>query len=130
MKAMVILLTFMSNAGMELNGIKWIRLGGRLDVDLNATALNPSLAIDKLGNPVISWHEYGGASGTTIPNVYVKRWNGTRWTRVGTALDVNVGNVARDSSLALDSFGNPVVTWVEEAPNSYKSNLYVKKYVP
>jgi hypothetical protein len=103
-------------------GSSWVQVGTTLDVNTNRHALEPSLALDSSGNPVVSWTESDG----TFHNIYVKRWNGSSWVQVGTTfLDVNTNRDARAPSLALDSSGNPVVSWYEHDGTSF--NIYVKR---
>jgi hypothetical protein len=110
-------------------GTSWIKLGTFLDANTNQLAHHPSLALDSAGKPVVSWEEYGGTSW----NIYVKRWNGTSWVQLGTSLDVNTNKNATDPSLALDSSGNPTVSWFEDdgtapLPVLTTYNLYVKRW--
>ncbi len=104
------------------NGSSWVQLGGILDVHTNQFAYDPSLALDNFGNPVVSWEEYDGTSN----NVYVKRWNGSSWVQLGSSLDVNTNQPAYTPSLALNSSGNPVVSWYESDGTSW--NVYVKQW--
>jgi hypothetical protein len=104
------------------NGSSWVQLGSFLDANTNLNVYDPSLALDSSGNPVVSWSESDG----TTDNIYVKHWNGTSWTQLGTTLDVNTNQYARNPSLALDSSGNPVVSWQEWDGTSY--NIYVKRW--
>ena len=62
----------------------------------------------------------------TSSNIYVKRWNGSSWVQLGTFLDVNTNQNAANPSIALDSSGNPVVSWKEFDGTS--SNIYVKRW--
>jgi hypothetical protein len=105
------------------NGTSWLQLGGELNIDAGRQAFNPSLALDSSGNPVVSWQERDGIS----YSIYVKRWNGTIWMPVGTtSLDIDFFKDAQLPSLAIDSSGNPVVSWEEDDGSSY--NIYVKRW--
>jgi hypothetical protein len=105
------------------NGTSWLQLGGELNIDAGRQAFNPSLALDSSGNPVVSWQERDGIS----YSIYVKRWNGTIWMPVGTtSLDIDFFKDAQLPSLAIDSSGNPVVSWFEDDGISY--NIYVKRW--
>ncbi len=105
------------------NGSSWVQLGTFLDANTNQFAANPSLALDSSGNPVVSWEELDGTSA----NIYVKRWNGSSWVQLGTFLDANTNQFAANPSLALDSSGNPVVSWNEF--DGISDNIYVKRYL-
>ena len=101
----------------------WQQLGTVLDVNLTQNAWYPSLALDSSGNPVVSWREGTPLSG----HIYVKRWNGSRWVQLGTTfLDVTTNGDAYNPSLALDSSGNPVVSWSEWDGTS--ESIYVKRW--
>lgn len=99
------------------DGISWVQLGTALDLNTNHRSTESSLALDSSGNPVVSWQECDSldSSGSCISNynIYVKRWNGSSWVQLGGILDVNPNQNAFDSRLALDSSGNPVVSWRE-----------------
>jgi hypothetical protein len=111
-------------------GSSWVQLGGILDVNSNQSAYTPSLALNSSGNPTVSWsecvstNEYGFC---TDYNVYVKRWTGSSWVQLGTFLDATTYGGAYTPSLALDSSGNPTVSWVEYV-GSTSFNIYVKRY--
>ena len=98
--------TSMSNVGMAVAGCNWVLSWIPI---LTEMPTDTSLALDNSGNPVVSWHEYDGTSF----NIYVKRWNGSSWVKLGTFLDANTNQNALEPSLALDSSGNPVVSWFE-----------------
>jgi hypothetical protein len=47
--------------------------------------------------------------------VYVRKWNGTAWTLVGSKeLNISSANSAESSAIAFDQANNPYVIWVEE----------------
>jgi hypothetical protein len=108
----------------KYNGTGWDFVGSTfLNVKPNPSASSPSLALDSSGNPTVAWDEYDGTS----THVYVKKYNGTGWSLVGsTYLDVKPGEGAYSPSLALDSSGNPTVAWNEYGSTS--RHVYVKKY--
>jgi hypothetical protein len=104
-------------------GSSWIQVGTFLNANTDKGAFSPSLALDNSDNPVVSWQETDGTSF----NIYVKRWNGSSWVQLGaTFLDVNTNQSAQYSSLAVDSSGNPVVSWEEYDGTSI--NTYVKRW--
>jgi hypothetical protein len=104
------------------NGATWASLGGILDFNSGKNAFAPSIALDSSGNPTIAWQEPVDTSN----NIYVKKWNGTTWTSLGGFLDVHANTKAELAAIALDSSGNPIVTWNENDGTS--NNIYVKKW--
>ncbi len=107
------------------NGTSWVQLGNALDINTNRTADYPSLALDNTGNPIVAWEEFDGNSSNS--NIYVKRWNGSVWVRLGSAaLDMTLATPARLPSLDVDSTGKPVVAWEEGF--SSNTNIYVKRW--
>ena len=109
----------MSNAGMVVAGCNW---AGFWMSNTNQGAYNPSLALDSSGNPVVSWYESDGTSTTSMSNAGMVVV-GCNWVHF---LDVNTNQNAYNPSLALDSSGNPVVSWEEYDGTSY--NIYVKRW--
>ncbi len=110
------------------DGSAWVNVGsGKLDVndsgDVDRASFAPSVALTSSGNPVVAWSESDGTS----RNIYVKRWNGSAWTQIGSQLDVNSNQEAYTPSIALDSSGNPVVAWNEADTNS-SGSIYVKRW--
>jgi hypothetical protein len=106
------------------NGSSWVRLGTALDVNFGWSSYNSSLALDKMNRPVVAFYEQQ-VSGP-LSRVYVKRWNGTAWVQLGSALNVQSTERAFEPSLALDASGNPVVAWSEERGETF--NTYVKRW--
>lgn len=105
----------------RFNGTSWVRVGEKLNANTNtydSSAIQPSLAIDSSDNPVVAWSEDNGS----VYNIYVRRFNGTSWVKVGNGiLNATVGS-AYGPSLALDSSDNPVVAWNEG------SGIYVQRF--
>ncbi len=95
---------------------EWPPFGGSVLVKLD-DLLNPprstgsrSLAVDANRNPYVVWGEASG--------IYVKRWNGTAWSLVGTTA-LGFGGSA---SIALNPSGNPIVNFVSAG------RAYVKRW--
>jgi hypothetical protein len=108
------------------NGITWNWIGGIIESNSNFNATNPSLALDNAGNPVVSWQEFGVLNSS---NIYVKHWSGSEWVQLGSsALNINLGLPAYNPSLAVDSSGNPIISWDEYDPTSNSQNVYVKRW--
>ncbi|GIW31891.1 MAG: hypothetical protein KatS3mg071_2065 [Meiothermus sp.] len=103
------------------NGTGWVQLGSFLDANTNRDAEVPSLALDAMGNPVVTWSENDGTS----RNIYIKRWNGTGWVQLGSFLDANTNQDAYYPSLVLDTSGNPVVAWNERDGTAF--SIYTKR---
>ncbi|MEX2542370.1 MAG: Ig-like domain-containing protein [Trueperaceae bacterium] len=105
----------------------WVPVGGALSANDGATDTdNPALAVDGSGNPVVAWQERADEPPWDI---HVRRWEEGSWRPVGSEpLSANDGTTdARGPSLVLDSSGDPVVAWHEQAETSYY-NVYVHRW--
>ncbi len=103
----------------------WKRMGEVLDVNYSQDATNPYLATDSSGNPVVAWEEKDPDT-ANMKNIYVKKWNGSSWTQLGGALDINIADDVYQPVVAIDpTDGNPVVLWEEE---SGVRKVFVKKW--
>jgi hypothetical protein len=79
-----------------------------------ANTAQRSLAVGANDAPIVAWAESGAESGDGgTKNVYVKRWTGDTWERLGGALDMNLRNNAQHPAVTLDTNGNPIVAWQE-----------------
>jgi len=90
-------------------------------------SMDPSLALDSSGNPVVAWDDNSSAEG----EIYIKRWDGSAWVEIGagSASGGGISDNVGDSwypSLALDSSGNPVVAWHDFSSLSWE--IYVKRW--
>jgi hypothetical protein len=104
-------------------GSSWVNVGNALDKVVTNNATEPSLAIGSDGLPVVAWQEGSGVA----TDIVVKKWNGSIWTTLSSALDVNLGEQALTPSLVIDKLNRPVVAWQESDPvNAY--NLFVKRF--
>jgi hypothetical protein len=88
-----------------------------------------ALATGNSNNPIIAYSTFG-SNGEGI-NLYVKRWNGSSWVGMNgsitvTPLDFDRARDAGVPTLAVDSAGNPVVSWAET--NGLIGNIYVKRW--
>lgn len=75
----------------------------------------PRLASD-LSNPPIPYITYTECDSTGENcKVYVRQWNGTAWTLVGSgALNIDSTKSAEGSAIAFDQANTPYVIWVEK----------------
>jgi Bacterial Ig-like domain len=110
------------------DGAAWVQLGTALDIHANVILVEgntttSAIAIDSTDNPIVTWSEWDG---TASYNIYTKRWNGVSWIQLGTALDANVDQKAILPAIAVNSSGQPIVTWVEG--DSVTDNVYVKRW--
>jgi len=110
-------------------GSRWESLsGGGLSAFPGETrAYWSSLRVDGQGDPVIAWTE-------EVPekplrkSIFVRRWADGGWVEVGEPLNINAQT--RDAykpSLRLDSEGNPLVAWSEQATGP---QLAVRRWGP
>lgn len=100
----------------------WEQLGGGLNVNPISYADTLSLDVDGAGNPSVVWREFPGGF-EPLTNIYVKRWNDATdsWEQLGGAVSTH-GNIGNSLSLAVDSSGNPVVSWQQDY------SIYVKRW--
>jgi hypothetical protein len=105
------------------DGKKWEQLGGAFNAVSGSTGASPSLQLDTAGRAVVAWVETS-SNGT---DVYVRRWTGTGWVSIGSALSVLPGDTAASNpSLQLDVAGNPVVAFTEY--DGQTTNAYVWRW--
>jgi hypothetical protein len=93
----------------------WLSLSDALDVDKKNFTFEPSVATDKNGNIVIAWYEQDASSQN---HIYVKRWNGSTWEQLGSALNTAADSSADYPSLAIDNQNRPVLAWHEFTTSS------------
>lgn len=113
------------------NGVAWVELGGSASgggiSDTVGVSLNPSLAIDLDGMPVVAWNDY--TSGDV--EIYVRRWNGSSWVELGagSASGGGISNNDGDShnpSLVIGPDGAPAVAWEDNSSGNYE--IYLRRW--
>jgi len=115
----------------QWNGSSWEEIGtGSASGNGIGSGVTNSLAIDNSGNPVVAWEH---RSGSSLPDIYVRRWNGNSWEEVGTgsASGRGIDNNPYWSSwpsLAINNSGNPVVAWSDSTIDA--PDIFLKQYVP
>jgi hypothetical protein len=108
----------------------WLPLGGAISaVAGNTPAEDVAMKVGSDGKPVIAWSEFDGS----VKNVYVRRWNGTTWEPMGSALNSLPGTDTdtKNPSLATDGAGQIVVMWDEVTGTSTYGklrNLFGRKW--
>ncbi|QRK05127.1 Ig-like domain-containing protein [Archangium violaceum] len=105
----------------------WLPLGGAISaVTDNTPAENVAMKVGTDGNPVIAWSESAGAT----KNIYVRRWTGTKWEDLGTAMSAvaDTGTHADKPALTLDASNRPIVVWQELTAPSGSDNLYGRRW--
>jgi hypothetical protein len=102
------------------DGTAWVSFGAELDTTLSEAAETPVIAVNSSDNPIVAWSEFNTAN--TNRDIYVKRWDGTAWIALGSALDTAANEDALAPSLVLDASGNPLVAW------QGSNNIYVKRW--
>ncbi len=92
----------------------------------NATSLvSPTLWPDTLGNPVVAWEEEATQGG--LRDIYVRRWTGTAFVTMGSALQEQTGTTtATGARIVLDGSANPVVAWLEG--DGSVSDIFVRRW--
>lgn len=108
---------------MRYDGNDWVEVGAGSGSEGGISAntgnsLNPSLALDGEGQPVVAWHD--DTSGNY--EIYIKRFNGTDWMDVGSGSSTGggVSNSRAESlnvSLATGG-GRMCIAWQEAGKSS------------
>jgi hypothetical protein len=112
------------------DGSQWQQLGTELFKDNKRSFYAPDLRIDKNNVPFVAFitRQILGGCTEDIPcitneDLYVRKWNGTRWTQVGSYID-SAGEKVNNPSLAFTPDGRPMIAYDE----SYRGNqnIYIK----
>ena len=107
------------------DGSVWQTLGGTLNVDADATASDPSLAVGHNGTPYLAWQEC--AVRAPDCSVHVKSWDGDRWHQLGGRLNTDPEADATAPVLRVDLAGRPVIVWTESSRGK-PDLIYVKRW--
>lgn len=116
-------------------GSAWEELGGSASGGgingFGGRGYSPSLALDSIGNPVVSWVESGPSAGWN-PDVFLRRWNGNYWETLGwSAFSGGISNAgsagARNPSLRMGPSDRPIVAW-STGPAFSSDEIYVKTW--
>jgi hypothetical protein len=98
-------------AGYDAVAGAWRSWDKAIDVELDATAVAPSLGFTRDGQPMVAWSEMFAA----VPRTYVGRFNGSRWEVPGSGLDPAESRSSASATLVVDSADNPVLVWESRA---------------
>lgn len=112
------------------NGSAWEEMqgsarNGGISQTLTGLSVNPSLALERRGNPVVTWEERFGANS----DVYVRRLNvggrNAKWEDVGGGSGLHRGmggKVGRSAfpSLILDHSDYPVIAWQDSLSGPFE----------
>lgn len=99
----------------------WNNVGGSLNEDPYHAASDPEIVAS--GNMLyVGWHEVLGDGSN--PRVFVKRWDGNTWSRVGTGpLNYNVSENAYFVSMDVADNGWVYAVWCEGPSGSCNMNI-------
>jgi hypothetical protein len=117
--------TKLAQLGKQVEGFSASSLdGSKLGIPLDVSSL--SLATDNLDRPVVAVARCAVAQLPCINNLYVKRWDGSKWVQLGNSLTRSNSKGSSKPSLAVDKNGNLFVAFIESVTGGV--NLYVKKW--
>jgi hypothetical protein len=98
----------------------WAALGDTsLNLERTHYAGAASMVLDANDHPVIAWKEANNGY-----EIHVKRWTGSRWQKIGQALNEGMG-LGSNPRIALDKNGRPTVAWIE---NAGAENIFVARW--
>jgi hypothetical protein len=105
-------------------GGQWTKLGDALNVlGSDGGAFRPAVASDGK-NIFVAWPEFLPGR---PPLLFVKKWDGSKWSVVGAALNDAVGKGAATDPVMAVLNGKPVVAWTEAIPCGEKlQQVFVK----
>ncbi|MBN2494475.1 MAG: hypothetical protein JXR96_07800 [Deltaproteobacteria bacterium] len=112
------------------NGTGWEEIGGSASGDgisaSEGNSLDPALAIDASGRPVVAWQDDSAGNF----EIYLRRWNGSAWEELagsgsGGGLSANEG-WSLCPRLALSADGQPVVGWMDDSAGEFA--LYLRRF--
>lgn len=108
------------------SGQAWSEYGGPLSMTRQGGDARPVLALDRANKPVVAWADY--SSDRTFDGINVRRWNGSSWEELGSAVDANPSASTEVSQprLILDASDNPVIAWCETDGTAY--NVHVRRW--
>jgi hypothetical protein len=99
---------------------RWAALGNTsLNLERTHYAGAASMVLDANDHPVIAWKEANNGY-----EIHVKRWTGSRWQKIGKALNDGMG-LGSNPRIALDKNGRPTVVWIE---NAGAENIFVARW--
>lgn len=114
------------------NGKAWVEMGSGSASDGGISANNgdsrsPSLAIRSDGIPIVAWSDRSSGDA----QIYVRRWNGTRWVEMGSQAASGAGISANNGrsvepSLAIRPDGSPIIAWQDDSGGD--SEIYVRRW--
>jgi hypothetical protein len=91
--------------------------------------MESSVAMDSVGNFVVTWHSsHGSPDGYNI-DIYAKRYNSSG-VALGSEFRVNTYTTSDQTSpsVAMDSAGNFVITWDSNGQDGSEGGIYAKRY--
>ncbi len=94
------------------SGQGWEAVGGAISALPGGTdSLIPDIAIDSECRPIIAFHE---AAVGEEENVFVYRWTGTAWQRLGNAIDATNQTDKWTTGVRIETFGTDIyIAWAE-----------------
>ncbi len=123
---------FMANASYPLLVDPWIEsadsgLAGGLSDTAAQASINPFLALNNSGDPVVAWQE-NETSGDV--QIYLRVFDGSSWVALGTSASTgglsNTTGTSGTPSVMVDSANRPVVTWVDST--SGNTEIFVRRW--
>jgi hypothetical protein len=98
----------------------WANIGTGSVSAGGSSATDACIALDGAGNVVVAWREYDGMAS----RINVRRWNGSSWATLATALSDGSGGHTSGLEMEVDAADRPVIVWYERTPSS----VYVRRW--
>ncbi|MEZ4632944.1 MAG: hypothetical protein R2880_19900 [Deinococcales bacterium] len=111
---------------LELSAAQSWQLLGTAITEGATLSTQPKIVFDSQNHPIVAYSVYVPTGDKH--HIYVKRWNGTAWQRLGGVLNVALSYSATQLSLAIQN-DQPVVAWFERRSTGGGSpGAYVKRW--
>ncbi|MFN8576530.1 MAG: hypothetical protein U0354_06710 [Candidatus Sericytochromatia bacterium] len=101
----------------------------RVNTYTNSLQSNSSVAMDHVGNFVITWQSYNQEGTNSSDDIYARRYNSLGVPQ-GSEFRVNTytTNYQRKASIAIDSLGNFIITWYSNNQDGSGYGIYAQRY--
>jgi hypothetical protein len=96
-------------------------------INENSNAYSPDIQIGSDDKPVVVWHEIPD-SFLVSNDLAIKRWTGTAWESIGSAIEDYYFDTSTTPDLVLKTNNNPIVSFTTNKGSGNLEDILVKQY--